>query len=86
MLQPDEPQPEPPRPNPDFAEETWDQFMARQWAQEAMRAAREAGERDREGAGVRHQNHIRLGLGPDGRRRVGIWNINAMRYDIVNED
>jgi len=69
-LQP-EPQPEPPRP---VRDETWDAFMARQRAHEAMREAREVGQRDR---AVQWFNQ-------EGQRRVAVYNRLTGNYEIRN--
>lgn len=76
-----EPQPEPP------AEEPWEDFVARQRAREAVQAAREARAVDR---GIIRGNQwpdrVAVGVGPNGVRRVGVYDPITGRYNTRDEE
>ena len=90
-----EPQPEEDGPEPwdDFMERIRRQELARDRAREAFRAAHEAGERDREmlrgnqwAPRPEPADRVALGVGPNGVRRVGIWDPAMRRYNIRDEE
>lgn len=80
-------------PEPQPAEEPWDDFVARQRAREALQAAREAGERDRDmlrgnpwPRPEQPVRHVPLGAGPNGVRRVAVYDPITGRYEIRDEE
>lgn len=77
-------------PEPQPAEEPWDDFVARQRAREVLQAAREEEERDREMLiGTRPGQPARrvpVGVGPNGVRRVAVYDPITGRYNIRDEE
>ena len=85
-----------PEPQP-VEEDTWGNFVRREMertrAIEAIQAAREAGERDREMLRGNQRpdrpdrvERIHLGVGRNGLQQVGIWDPVMRRYNIRDEE